>query len=78
MLQTVVISPLFVDRFRHSFLRFCHLELDKEDISNDFMADSRVFKGEGVLILCDFRELSFCGPCGPRFLFYLFYLSIYL
>ncbi len=38
------ISPLFVDRFGRS-LWFCHLEFDKEAISNDFMAHFHVFRG---------------------------------
>ena len=33
------------DRFGRS-LRFCHLEFDKEAISDGFMAHSRVFRGE--------------------------------
>ena len=24
--------------------------------------------GEGIGLLSDFRELSFCGPCGPFFI----------
>ncbi len=55
---------LFVDRFRPS-LQFCTLNFDKEAISDSLMAQSRVISG--VLILSDFRELSFCGPCEPCF-----------
>ncbi len=28
-----------------TFLKFCHLEFDKEDIADGFMAHSRVFRG---------------------------------
>ena len=56
------ISPLFVDRF--GFLRVCHLGFDKEAIYDGFMAHSIFLGGEGeVVILSDFREFSFCGPC---------------
>ncbi len=43
-------------------LRFCHLECDKEAISNGLW-HIPVFLRRGVRVLCDFRELSFCGPC---------------
>ncbi len=57
-----VIFPLSVDQFECS-LQFCHIEFDEEVISDGF----RVFmEGEG-LILSEFRELSFCGPCGHYF-----------
>ena len=59
------ISPLFVDRFKRS-LRFGHLQFDQEAISRGFMSHSRVFRVS--FILSDFRELSFCGPCGPCYL----------
>ena len=38
------ISPLFVDRFERS-LQFCYLEFDAEAISDCFMANSRIFRG---------------------------------
>ncbi len=37
------LTPLFVDRFGRS-LGFCHPEVDKEAISDGFMAHSRVFR----------------------------------
>ena len=43
------ISALFVIRLGR-FLRFCHIEFDKEAISDVFVAHSRVFR-EGVVIL---------------------------
>ncbi len=45
------------------FLRFCYLEFVKEDISDGFMAHSRVVKGGGVLL----ESLSFFAPGGPCF-----------
>ena len=51
---------VFVDQFGLS-LRFCHLEFDKEAISDCFMTHFCVL--EGGYILSDFRKLSFCGPC---------------
>ena len=41
-----VIFPLFVDRFGRS-LRFCHLEFDKEAITDGFKSHSDVFREEG-------------------------------
>ena len=40
------IYPLFVNRFGRS-LRFCHMELDKEAISDGFMEFSSVLEGAG-------------------------------
>ena len=55
---------LFVDRFERS-LRFSHLKFKEEAIYNGFMAHSIFLGGEGgVVILSDFREFSFFGPCG--------------
>ncbi len=56
---------MFVDQFGQS-LRCCHLEFDEEVISDCLMAHSRILEGE-VVNLGDFRELSFCGLCGPCF-----------
>ena len=66
----------FVDRFGRN-LWFCHLKFDKEAISDGFMAHFRVFlRGRGVE-LRDFRELCFCGICGPCFYInYTFFLYI--
>ncbi len=50
-----------VDRFGRS-LRVCFLEFDKEAISDDIMANSPVFRGQGDLILSDFRDPNSCGP----------------
>ena len=63
------ITPLFVARFKRS-LRLCHLEFDKEASSNGCR---RTGIGGGFWILSDFRELSFCGPCGTCFSMHLIY-----
>ena len=51
------ISQLFVDWFGRS-LQFCHLEFDCWWFYGTFPCFRRG-------IYSDFRELSFCGPCGP-------------
>ena len=61
-LAVLTISPLCVVRFVSS-LRVFHLKFEKEIISYGFMANSCVFRGREV-ILCDFKELRFCGPRG--------------
>ncbi len=51
------------------FFTVCHLEFDKEFISDCFRRENSGFgEGRGVDFFCDFRELRFCGPCGPCFL----------
>ena len=60
-----------MDRFGRSLWN-CHIEFDKKSISDGFMAHSSVFNGgSGGLILIDFEELIFCGPCGPCFFYRL-------
>ncbi len=61
-LAVSAICQWYVVRFRCS-LRFCHLEFDKKAITDVFMPFSRFLGGEEGLILSDFRELSFFGPC---------------
>ena len=50
-------------RFGRSLL-FCHLELDKEAISDDCRSENPDI-GVEILNLSDFRELSVCSACGP-------------
>ena len=64
--RLVVSAPLLWICFGRS-LRSCHLEFDKEAISDGFMAHSCIFNGGRVWILSDYRELSFRGPCGHCF-----------
>ncbi len=61
---------LFVDQFGRSF-RFYHLEFDTEAISNGWSSENSG-NGRWFWILSNFRELSFCGPCGPCFYLYFF------
>ncbi len=64
------ISPLFADQFGCP-LWFCHLEFDKEAI---FMVSwHKPVILERDLILSYFKELSFCGPCGPCCLGFFIY-----
>ncbi len=53
-----------VDRFGRYF-RFCHNEFDEKAISGGFMALLVLLVGGGGGSLSDFRELCFCGTCGP-------------
>ena len=46
-LAGLVISTLFVERFRRS-LWVCYLEFVKEAISDGFMAHSRIFREGGL------------------------------
>ena len=61
-LSSSTISVFLVDQF----LRFCHLELDKEAIF-ELMVSWHIpvffLGGEWGWILSDFRVLSFCGLC---------------
>ena len=55
-----------VDRFERS-LRFCYLEFDMEAISDICRSENAQYRW-GFCILSDFRQLSFCGPCGLFFI----------
>ncbi len=55
----------FVDWFGR-FLRVCNLEFDREAILM-VVGVKMAGIGEGFGILSNFRELRFCGPCGPCF-----------
>ncbi len=56
-----------VDLFGRS-LQFCHLEFFREAIFVGYRSESGDIGG-GFRIFNDFRELSFCCPCGPYFYF---------
>ncbi len=58
------ISKLFVCQFVSR--TFCHKEFDKEAIS-DGCGVKMPGIGEMFWILSDLKNLSFFGPCGPRF-----------
>ena len=47
-------------------LQFCNLEFDKQAISDGCRSEIARYWWR-VLNLSDFRELIFCGPCGPCF-----------
>ena len=36
-----------------------------------------VIGARGIRILSDFRELSFCGPCEPSFIFFLYLANLH-
>ena len=60
-----------MDRLGRS-LRFYHLEFDKKPF---LVVSWHTSTFRGGDILSDFKELSFCGPCGP-WLFYLKKLQV--
>ena len=55
---------MFVDRFV-CYLRFYHLEFDKEAIADGCRSENAPRIGGGLEI--KIRELSFCGLFGPCF-----------
>ncbi len=61
-----------IDRFERS-LRFYHLELNKEAISDGCRSENTWHQWD-FWILRYFKELSFCDPCGPCITIYYYYL----